>query len=111
MIKRIHVKTPSEHTIDLGHRAIELQFEGCLNLKHSLLKPGPASRRTLPNKLFVAILVDAGTPSAFFQAVIDTIDVANKYAPTVKEPIPEKKVSFYDLVKFNDVWDVAPYAM
>lgn len=96
MVKRIHIKTPSEHSIDLQHRAIEVQLEGCLNLDHSLIRPGPMSRTTMPAKLFVAILVDVGGPSEFFQGVLDTLEVdpEGKKPVEAKESIPAKKVSF-----------------
>lgn len=112
MVKRIHINTPSEHSIDLQHRGMEIQFEGCLNLAHSLIRPGVATKKVVPSKLFVAILVDVGSPSPFFQEVVNSIEIdeEGKKDPEGKE-IDEKKVSFYDLLKFNDQWEDAAFAM
>jgi len=92
MISRIHIKTPSEHSIDLGHRGMEVQLEGCLNLDHSLFRPGPQSKKVVPSKLMVAILVDVGTPSEFLQAILDK--VTEKDGKIEGGDIDEKKVSF-----------------
>jgi hypothetical protein len=92
MISRIHIKTPSEHSIDLGHRGVEVQLEGCLNLDHSLFRPGPQSKKVVPSKLMVAILVDVGSPSEFFQAILDKIE--EKDGKVTGGDIDEKKVSF-----------------
>lgn len=86
------MKTPSEHSIDLGHRGVEIQLEGCLNLEHSLFRPGPSNHKVVPSKLMVAILVDVGGPSEFFQAILDNID--NKDGKLEGKEIEEKKVSF-----------------
>jgi len=69
-----------------------VQLEGCLNLDHSLFRPGPQSKKVVPSKLMVAILVDVGGPSEFFQAILDKIE--EKDGKVEGGDIDEKKVSF-----------------
>lgn len=69
---RVSIKSPSEHTINLQHYPLELQFEHDLDLNHSYIRPALAAMG-VAQKLVVSALIEVGAEHEFLAKILDKI--------------------------------------
>lgn len=88
---KVHIKSPSEHTINLQHYPVEMQFEHELDLAHSYVRPALAAMG-VPQKLMVSALLEAGQEHGFLKKVLDKLPKDEEYKVDMLKKEEETKV-------------------